>query len=264
MARARNIKPGLFKNEILGVADPLYTLLFEGLWLLADREGRLEDRPLRIKGELFPYRDGLDLVAMLGWLERAGFILRYQANGQALIQIRQFTKHQSPHKNEAPSELPAPPDYGGTTSEEIGTTRADCGFLTPDCGLLEVGAPDGADQPKPKGRKTRLPDDFTPDEVGRARAIEAGLSVDAELQKFRDHHEANGSLKLNWQAAWRTWVSKAVEFGSARKPAHPITVPGRPGKDPALQKLEEDAKKAAPIPLDQLERMARIRQGVKA
>ncbi len=70
MARARNIKPGLFKNEILGVAEPIYTLLFEGLWLLADREGRLEDRPLRIKAEIFPYREGLDLVSMLGWLER--------------------------------------------------------------------------------------------------------------------------------------------------------------------------------------------------
>lgn len=51
MARSRNIKPGLFKNEVLGVADPIYTILFQGLWVLADREGRLEDRPMRIKAE---------------------------------------------------------------------------------------------------------------------------------------------------------------------------------------------------------------------
>ena len=43
--RARNLKPSIFKNELLAVADPLYTLVFEGLWCLADREGRLEDRP---------------------------------------------------------------------------------------------------------------------------------------------------------------------------------------------------------------------------
>ena len=43
MARARNIKPALFKNEILGVADPLCTLTFQGLWMLADRDGRLEN-----------------------------------------------------------------------------------------------------------------------------------------------------------------------------------------------------------------------------
>ena len=48
MARARNIKPALFKNEVLGVADPIATLLFIGLWTLADRRGILEDRPLQI------------------------------------------------------------------------------------------------------------------------------------------------------------------------------------------------------------------------
>lgn len=76
MARSRNIKPGLFKNEILGVADPIYTLAFQGLWLLADREGRLEDRPLRIKAETFPYRDGVDMNALLDWLQAEGLSAR--------------------------------------------------------------------------------------------------------------------------------------------------------------------------------------------
>ena len=48
MARARNIKPGFFANENLAECDPLARLLFAGLWCLADREGRLEDRPKRI------------------------------------------------------------------------------------------------------------------------------------------------------------------------------------------------------------------------
>jgi hypothetical protein len=108
MARSRNIKPGLFKNEILGVADPLYTLAFQGLWLIADREGRLEDRTLRIKAEIFPYRDGVDMDAMLHWLQQEGFILRYQATEKHFIQILNFGKHQNPHKNETPSEIPEP------------------------------------------------------------------------------------------------------------------------------------------------------------
>ena len=131
MARARNIKPGFFKNEVLGVADPLYSLLFEGLWVLADRAGRLEDRPLRIKGEVFPYRDGLNVDAMLNWLESNGFIRRYTAQGKKCILVLEFVKHQNPHKNEAESELPAPsnectkPEEIGTTSEIIGSARAD-------------------------------------------------------------------------------------------------------------------------------------------
>ena len=51
MARARNIKPGFFLNEELGVLPPLVRILFAGLWCIADRDGRLEDRPKRIKME---------------------------------------------------------------------------------------------------------------------------------------------------------------------------------------------------------------------
>lgn len=145
MARARNLKPGLFKNEILGAADPLYTLLFEGLWILADREGRLEDRPLRIKGEVFPYRDGVNVDAMLTWLQAHGFILRYEAQGKKCILVLEFVKHQNPHRNESESVLPSHEEVQPSTEalqptsellqknrEEIesasdfsGTTRAD-------------------------------------------------------------------------------------------------------------------------------------------
>jgi hypothetical protein len=110
MARARNIKPGLFKNEVLGTADPFVTLLFEGLWLLADKEGRLEDRPLRIRAELFPYREGFDINGYLTQLLRGGFIERYTVDKIAIIQIVNFRKHQSPHVTEKPSELPAKPE----------------------------------------------------------------------------------------------------------------------------------------------------------
>lgn len=131
MARSRNIKPGFFKNEVLGVADPLYSLLFEGLWVLADRDGKLEDRPLRIKGEIFPYRDGLNVDEMLNWLQSNGFITRYTVNGLKCIKVLEFVKHQNPHKNETASELPEPviectkPEIIGTKPEIIGSTRAD-------------------------------------------------------------------------------------------------------------------------------------------
>lgn len=131
MARARNIKPGLFKNEILGVADPIYTLLFEGLWVLADRDGRLEDRPLRIKGEIFPYREGLDVDGMLGWLQDNGFIRRYERDGKKCIAVLEFVKHQNPHKNESASELP-PPDDCETGSVGIGSSPDNIGSAPAD------------------------------------------------------------------------------------------------------------------------------------
>ena len=105
--RTRNIKPGFFKNEELAEIEPLGRLLFAGLWCMADREGRLCDRPKRIKVEILPY-DDCDVDALLNQLASKGFIVRYKVNDEAYIQIVNFSKHQNPHKNEPQSSIPAP------------------------------------------------------------------------------------------------------------------------------------------------------------
>lgn len=107
--RARDIKPGFFKNDQLADCSMAARLLFPGLWMMADREGRLENRPKKIKGEIFPF-DNVDVAPLLGELESSGLIRFYEVNGQNLIWIPQFKRHQSPHKNEKCSELPAHPD----------------------------------------------------------------------------------------------------------------------------------------------------------
>ena len=65
----------------------------------------------------------------------------------------------------------------------------------------------------PKRRK-QLPDDFYPDATGLNAAGQKGVDVAVELQKFRDYHAARGSVMLDWQAAWRTWVGN-VRFAPA-------------------------------------------------
>ncbi|MDE3244471.1 MAG: hypothetical protein KGN80_00175 [Acidobacteriota bacterium] len=108
MARSRNIKPSLFKNEVLGdpSTDPLLTILFTGLWCLADKAGYLEDRPGRIKVEIFPYRHGVDINGQLDDLVRMGFIRRFTGqNGLPLIHVTKFLEHQHPHVTEKESEF---------------------------------------------------------------------------------------------------------------------------------------------------------------
>ena len=105
--RARNIKPGFFKNDTLAELDFAGRLLFIGLWGLADREGRLEDRPKKIKAEVFPY-DEVNVDSFLGELAKRSFIIRYEAGGERYIQIVHFDKHQNPHPREAASTIPAP------------------------------------------------------------------------------------------------------------------------------------------------------------
>lgn len=176
MARARNIKPGLFKNEVLGVADPLYTLLFEGLWILADREGRLEDRPLRIKAEVFPYREA-DADAMLAWLHEQGFIQRYQVAGKRYILICEFTKHQNPHKNESESDIP-PPEEIGKAPEVIGSTPADP-LSTDSLNSDSVNRiPDPLSSvPKGTGGDAARPEDKTPEQMTKDELWSVGKSL---------------------------------------------------------------------------------------
>lgn len=123
MARARNIKPAFFMNEVLVGLPFEYRLLFIGLWTLADREGRLEDRPVRIKMEVFP-ADNVDTDAGLQALNDAGFVLRYEVDGTRYIQILAWKKHQNPHVKEAQSTIPAPVEHRASAHESSISTSA--------------------------------------------------------------------------------------------------------------------------------------------
>lgn len=117
MARARNIKPSFFSNDDLADLDPLGRLLFIGLWTVADREGRLEDRPRRIKAEVLPY-DDCDVDSLLSDLEKHGFILRYSSGDDKFIQVLSFTKHQNPHVKESASSIPSPVEHQTSPVQE--------------------------------------------------------------------------------------------------------------------------------------------------
>jgi hypothetical protein len=108
MARTRHLKIGLYRNEVLAQLPFEGRMLFAGLPLIADRAGRLEDRPLRIKAELFPF-DDVKVDGLLADLAEREFITRYQVDGVAVIQITKFVLHQAPHPKEPPSELPENP-----------------------------------------------------------------------------------------------------------------------------------------------------------
>lgn len=111
MGRTRMIKPSFFYDEKMAELCVEGRLLFAGLWTLADREGRLEDRPLLIKKDIFPY-DNFNVDQILSNLFQLKMIVRYVVDGQKYIQIVNFTKHQKPHNTEKASKIPQiPQDY---------------------------------------------------------------------------------------------------------------------------------------------------------
>lgn len=105
MARSRNIKPGFFQNEVLAEMEFSTRLLFIGLWTEADRDGKLEDRPRKIKMAIFP-ADNVDVDKMLTTLHNGELITRYRSGALSLIKINKWAKHQSPHHTEKQSILP--------------------------------------------------------------------------------------------------------------------------------------------------------------
>lgn len=170
MARARNIKPSFFTNELLGTEDPMVSLTFAGLWCLADKEGILEDRPLRIKAELFPYRENLDVSGYLTVLQRLGFIHRYVVNGVGYLQVINFEKHQCPHHTEKSKKYPKYQDVKDLTvksplsnGEKQVPTRSDSlihDSLIPDSLIEDSLIPDSPIQgslPAEEGGTEKIP-----------------------------------------------------------------------------------------------------------
>lgn len=154
MARSRNIKPSIMDNEELAELDPLTRILFIYLWMLADREGRLEDRPKRIGAQALPYDRTTDANQMLESLCELGFIDRYEAVGIACIQVNSFLKHQTPHGTEKDSVLP--------NKEGLFTvhTRGKNGYSTGEVSLVNCLL-----TVKKLSTNTLIPDSLIPDSL---------------------------------------------------------------------------------------------------
>lgn len=206
MARARNIKPGFFKNEDLCELDPIDRLLFIGLWTLADREGRLEDRPKRIKMELFPC-DNLDTDAALGRLAHGGFITRYEVEGFLVIGIPNFIKHQSPHGTEKDSELPD--ENGFLTVHE----RGKGGCITGATHTRHVKKLENNVKPRESTKRERPdspnPDSLNPDSIKQPPST-TNISEAGESHSSPPSRSAQILTKISsWEAA-RGLVSKIL------------------------------------------------------
>ncbi len=89
------------------------------------------------------------------------------------------------------------------------------------------------------------------------------IDVRQVAEQFKDYWIAQPGqkgVKLDWDATWRNWVrnTKAVKLNPAD--IGRVTVPPSNEPDAALEKIKADDKKAAPIPLEVLAKMAELRK----
>ena len=127
MARIRTLHPRFFEDDELASAVSIPgRLLFLGLLTIADRAGRIEDRPLRIKAAVFPY-DAVKIDALLSELVASGSVERYSAGGRGVLSIRSWSRYQRPHPREADSSLPGKGRENTEKNEKPGLGAAEPG-----------------------------------------------------------------------------------------------------------------------------------------
>ena len=169
MARIRTIKPEFFTSDTLAEASRDARLLFVGLWTMADREGRLDDRPKRIKATLFPYDDDADIEMWLNELTTLGHIVRYENNGKRIV-IPGFLEHQRPHPKEPLSNIP-PPEAVEKNGEPWKETAEN---VSP--GSIP-SSPVGREGKGKEGKEVSLHIDFSAPDVLTAQGIVTALTV---------------------------------------------------------------------------------------
>lgn len=205
--RARNIKPGFYKNEELAEASILARYVAPGLWMMADRNGRLENRPKRIEAELLPYDDG-NMENILFELEKVGHLFFYEVNGKKYIQIKNFSVHQSPHHTEKQGIIP-PPNFNGELTVNNGSDNGEYppDSLIPDSLNHERGEHEAP--PAEDCNGSRLRKDFKPPVSWLEYAMGKGYSQPESKylwEKFSSYHISNGIIRHDWDEAWKKWI----------------------------------------------------------
>lgn len=224
MSRIRSLHPGYWTNEDLVQLPFEARLCFQGLWSFADREGRLEDRPAKLKILIFP-ADNVDMDRLLQMLADSPgrFIVRYEVDGVRCIQILNWKKYQRPHMREVASELPGPP-VEALSREKVGASRE------------KVGASTRLGHVEPVGQRSDVSGQRS--DVSGQREVEtstSSVSVDTDLAARKaagskpsgngDHEKATAEAAERILAYWNS--KKTLPYlkeGPTRKRKHSLRV----------------------------------------
>lgn len=77
-----------------------------------------------------------------------------------------------------------------------------------------------AEDPTPtkrRSQKTRLPDNWQPNDTHHETAHRLHLNIDSEAEDFRNHAQAKGRRLVDWDAGFRSWLKKSAEYAQERQ-----------------------------------------------
>lgn len=179
----------------------------------------MQDSPDAIAYALFAQRPDIDALRkkMAGWVAEwaaAGLAQRYEIGGRRCIQILKWAEYQRIHEG-AKSKYPNPPEVpesSGKLPEDAVSCRSDS-VLDSDS---ESDLVSGSSARKARATKTRCPETITITDAMRDFARDNRIDLDSEWEKCRDHHQFRGTLGVDWQRGFWTWLRKAVQFNGSQ------------------------------------------------
>lgn len=65
-----------------------------------------------------------------------------------------------------------------------------------------------------KKRGSQIPESWVPNEKHREMAAKTSTDVAEQVDNFRDHHKAKGSVMRDWDAAFRTWLRRTAKWAA--------------------------------------------------
>lgn len=225
--RIRSIKPEFWSSEDIAALDWPTRLLFIGLWSYVDDNGVGRDNEKLIMADLFPLED--DPRETLATVSRGlqalcdgGQITRYEVDGRAYLYINAWASHQRIDRPNKP-RYPLPTSENANVRQTLATSSRDP-RETPATGAGEQGNRGTEEQSATRTRRrpsTPLPKRWQPNDKHKKYAHSKGINVDHEAERFRNWAQAKDQRYVDWDAAFRNWLTNSRTTG----PTRPATSP---------------------------------------
>lgn len=263
---SRLIREGILTSERIDQLDAAAEVFYRRLMSKVDDHGLYDARPSVLRTSLYPLRvDRVREADCSRWIaacEKAGLIALYSHDGKPYLQMldTRWTARSTP-------KFPLPSDSG---CSELLATENSCKQEQTPVPVFGVVVEDVVEVDKKRSRA--VPPDGVSESVWKdflqiRKAKRAPMTDTALAGIQREAEKAGLSLQKalevccerGWQGFKADWVAGDKSVSAS------VTVPSRQGPDPALLKIEEDSKRAAPIPASIREKLLALRgNGVNA
>jgi hypothetical protein len=242
----RYLKSGVRDSESIDKLSPLAETLFYRLLVTVDDFGRFDARPAMIKANCFPIKDAVNVNKcrdLISELKQNGLIQVYFWGDKEYLQMCKWDN--KPRAQE--SKYPAPANNDIHLHTSVCNTYTDAPLTVT---VTETKT------------ETKTKTDITPDGVSQSvwedfknlrkakkapvtqRVID-GMREQADLAGWTLEKAMEECCIRGWQSFKAEWVADKPKLVNKFDVAH-VTVPSSSNRDPALVKLDEDRKKAAP------------------